>query len=196
MPDGDIFELNVDMTFAGQNCVNVHHFEQAGTDGTGDAREALTTIWVDAFLDDFLALMVDVVTVVQLRCRRIKPTQTQQFIETVGLDGTNADTGMPSGSCPLIRFYTETTGRKGVGGMKLVGASINNVDFGRVNLAYANLMQTFADIFGGNHVDPGSGYTFTPSVYSLIDNVAREIVAGVALTRVRTVHSRQVGVGT
>lgn len=196
MPTGDIYELNVDMELSGQAVTNVHHFRQEGADGTGDPREALANVWDDYFKTTAKTLAVIGLTFVQTRNRQIKPVQTQQFFNNINESGDIPDPGMPTGSCVLIRFYTENAGPKGIGGMKVVGASIDNIEFGRVNVAYANLCQAHADLFGITYTDSGSGFKFIPCVYSQIDNVAREIVLGVVLTRAKTVHSRQVGVGT
>ena len=195
MPDGDVFELSVDLQNAGQNMVNVHHFEQIGTDGTSSWQIALDAVWNLEFRPKFLAVFVTAVAVVQLRMRRIEPTQTQQTIFPIGDNGDILDVGLPTHSAAIVRQYAEPSGRKGIGQVKVTGVPMLQVDEGRVTAAYATDLNAYGAVFDKQFTDAASGYTFVSSVYSQIDNVARRILKAGATSRIKTVHSRQRGVG-
>lgn len=196
MPSGDVYSVSIDQTFQSQNLSNVVHFIQVGSDGTGDARDALATVWEAEFKTTLLACMIGDVEIDQLRIRRIHPTTTQAKIEAINEQGSQSGVGMPVGSCAICRFSTQSSGRKGTGFTKVAGASIDFVQDGRADLAYALLLQAYADEFIQDYTDAGTGYVFHAAVWSKIDLVARPIEIGIALTRIKTIHSRQIGVGS
>jgi hypothetical protein len=183
------------MTFNGQNVTNVQHFTQVGDDGTGDARNAIAQIWDDDFRVTLKAVLNGTVNIVQTRIRRIQPTQTQQLITAIGELGDGSGPAYPTGSCVIIRLMSISSGRKGTGGVKICGMNNTDIALGRLNVAAANKLQTHANVYADTYTDSGSNYVMVPVVYSRIDNVGREILSAVILTRVKTVHSRQVGVG-
>ena len=195
MPSGDVYSMSVDQTLASQALSNVLHFVQVGSDGTGDARAALYSVFDTSFLDALLGCLVSDVDIVQTRIRRIHPTTTQAKITAVGAPGLLVGNPMPVGSCSIIRFSSESSGRKGTGFSKITGARTIDVRDGRVDVVYAVLLQAYADLFPIDYTDAGTGYVFRACVWSSIDLVARKIDIGNALTRVRTIHSRQIGVG-
>lgn len=195
MPDGDIYELTVDQTFSLQNISNVHHFVQIGTDGSGNAREALGDVWETEFKAAFLALVVADLTVVQLRIRRILPTQTQQFITPIIEDGDVAFNGLPPQQCAILRQLGTRSGRKGTGHMKISGVPVTSVENGRITAAYATDMNTLGDVYAETHTDAGTGFTFRAIVLGTSDNVAREIQKAGSTSRIKTVYSRTIGVG-
>lgn len=195
MPDGDVYELNVDQTYTGQNITNVHHFQQVGTDGGGAPLVGLTEIWKDNFQAAFDALVVTGVLTVQLRARQLTPVQTQTFIAAIGNNGDILDKGLPPQQCAILHQQGERRGRKGTGHMKISGVPIANVDAGRINVAYATLMNTLGEEFKHVHSDVATGYSFEAVVFSQIDSVASDILAIGAGSRIRTVYSRSIGVG-
>lgn len=198
MPEGDIYEVNVDQTYNGQNLVNVLHFIQDGTDGSGSAREALGDIWVDNFQLPHLALMVTNVTIVQLRIRKLLPTQTQQFLRTINATGSQIESGLPPQQCAIISQKGQRggpKGRRGAGHMKVSGVPLGATDAGRVNLNYATDMNTLGLVFADKLTDMATGFTFDSCVLSAVDSVARVIVHSGSTSRIRTVYSRSIGVG-
>lgn len=194
MAKDDIYELTVRSIINQQNVVNVHHFKQSQDDGSGSALDALDEIWNAAFKTEFLELLVDTLQVVDISIRRIKPTQTQPTVFAVGSFGTTAIAGLPTHCCAIVRQQAQPDGRKGTGHVKIPAPPITAVESGRVNAAYATLLNTYAENFEAEQVAT-SGYRFDPSVYSQVDNVARKILKARGLARVKTCHSRQIGVG-
>lgn len=195
MPASDIFELNVDMTWNGQNCVNVHHFTQVGADGSGTWQAALQSVWEDNYKAPLLDMMVTAVLVVQTRMRRLFPTQTQQTIVSVAENGDLLDIGVPTHCAVLLRQRGFPTGRKGTGGVKLCGAPAGEVLNGRITVAHAAKVATYGNVSEANIVDGATGYTFRSGVLSQVDDVFRAIEKSQVTPRVVTVHSRQIGVG-
>lgn len=198
MPDGDIFELNVDHTYNGQNLTNVLHFEQDGTDGSGSNLEALELVWFDNFRVPHKALLVDSVNIVQLRARRLFPTQTQQRLLAINESGDVAEIGLPPQQCAILSQKGERggpKGRRGAGHMKISGVPITEVDTGRVSAAYATLMNTLGLVFMAKLTNPISGFTFDSVTLSTVDDVARVIEQSFSTSRIRTVYSRSIGVG-
>lgn len=195
MPVDDIFELNVDMTIGGQNCVNVHHFIQRDVDGTGSAIDALSAVWTADYKTSLLALMVSTVNIVQLRIRHLLPIQTQQTIIAVGSVGTHAGQALPTYLATLLRQRGFPTGRKGTGGVKIVGTPHGEVLNGRITVAYAAKVTTYGNISEADVTDAGSGYVFRSGVLAQSDGSFRAIEKSQVTPRVVTVHSRQIGVG-
>ncbi len=199
MPALDVYECNVDQTFAGQNMVNVLYFQQIGIDGTGDARNAITALWVVHFKDPHLELMVDSATIVQLRVRRVAPTQTQQLLFAVGVAGIQSGEAIPPQQCAILSqkgIRGGVKGRRGAGHMKISAVSVASVDTGRVNTAYAAKMNLLGVPFTQQITDGGSGYKFDSVILSPSDSVARRIISSGSTSRIRTVYSRSPGVGT
>lgn len=195
MPLGDIFELNVDMLFEGQNCVNVHHVLQTTADGTGTWQAALLNRWTTDMEANLLACMVDQVEIVQVRMRRLFPTQTQQTITPRGSFGGIAADPLPPHCCALIRQRGIPTGRKGTGGVKIIGVPRTLVFDGRITTGYAAILETYSLPMEAELVD-GSGYKFRYGVLAQSDDTFRSIEKTRATPRVVTVRSRQIGVGT
>ena len=198
MADGDIYEVNVDQTYAGQNLTNVLHFEQDGTDGTGTARDALEDIWTDNFKVPHLALLVDSLVITQLRIRKLFPTQTQQQILSVAAAGTVVAIGLPPQQCAILgqkAVKGGAKGRRGAGHMKISGVPVAATSNGRVDVAYAGEMNTLGLVFIAKLTDIPTGYTFDSVVLSAIDDVPRVIEQSGSTSRIRTVYSRTIGVG-
>jgi len=198
MADLDVYECNVDQTYNGQNMTNVLHFVQEGTDGTGGARQAIAAIWDDNFAAPHRAVCVAAVTFVQLRIRRLFPTQTQQFISPVGLVGDVLNDGLPPQQCAILSqkgVRGGPTGRRGSGHMKISGVPLTVTDAGRINVNYANDLNTLGLVFVASLTDAPSGYTFSSATLSNVDNVARQITVSGSTSRIRTVYSRSIGVG-
>lgn len=195
MPDGDLYEMNVDLTYAGQNCVNVHHFLQIGADGTGDPRSALHQMWFLKYSAKLQTIMVADVTIVQTRIRQLKPIQTQTLITSAGFAGTHTGDALPPHAACLLRQRGFPTGRKGTGGMKIVGVPTSEVKQGIIEVAYAALVQTYGDLSESNQADGTTGFNWRSCVFSQIDGVPRLIEKSKVTPRIVTVHSRQIGVG-
>lgn len=195
MAAGDIFELSVDQTYTGQNGVNVHHFTQVGADGTGDARTALFNVWNDNYRAALIAIIIADVNIVQVRIRRINPTQTQSLITAVGETGTRTNPGLPPHCAVLVRQRGFSTGRKGTGGTKIWGVSANQVANGRIDTLEADLYTAWGDLSESDITDGGTGYKFRAGVFSASDSSFRVIEKSQVTPRVVTVHSRQIGVG-
>lgn len=195
MPALDIFERSTDMTYGGQNVVNVEHLQQIGADGTGTWQASLFTNWDVAYKPRMRNLMTAQVNIVQVRMRRVLPTQTQQTTTTVNEAGLHAGDGMPPHIASLLRQHGETTGRKGTGGIKFTGIPNTEVLNGRITVAYAALMELYGDQDESDITDGATGYTFRGGVLSQVDDVFRKILKSYATPRVVTVYSRQRGVG-
>ena len=195
MPADDIFERSVDMTYQGQNCVNVEHLQQIGADGTGTWQASLLTNWQVAYKPRLKNVMVAGVNIVQVRMRRLFATQTQQTITTINEAGDHLGDGMPGHCAALLRQRGETTDQKGCGGIKFVGVPNQVVLNGKIVVAYAALMELYGDQDESDITDGATGYTFRGGVLSQIDDVFRKILKCYATPRVVTVHSRQIGVG-
>jgi len=195
MPSNDIYELTVRQLINSQNVSNVHHFKQSGADGSGTGEFALDTIWNAAFKPFYLAVCVNVLQVVDLSIRKIRPVQTQPTVFPVAEFGTDVAAGYPTHSCVILRQFATPAGRKGTGHMKIPSPPITGVNEGRINLVYATQLKVLGDSYEAQHTDVASGYTFDPVVYSQVDNVGRKILKSVPAVRVRTCHSRQIGVG-
>lgn len=195
MAANDVFELSVDMDFGQQNCVNVHHFIQNGVDGTGIWQDALTSVWEDSYEASFLALMTTAVNVVQLRMRRLLPTQTQQTIVSVGELGTHLGASLPTHLACLLRQRGFPTGRKGTGGVKICGVPTSEVLNGKITVAYAAKVTTYGNISEADIVDGATGYSFRSGVLAQSDDTFRAIEKSQVTPRIVTVHSRQIGVG-
>lgn len=198
MPSGDIYEVNLDHTYGGQNLTNVLHFQQDGTDGTGTARDALADIWDDNFKAPHKALLVDSVLLVQLRIRQLFPTQTQQQLVTINETGDVMTNGLPPQQCAILSqkgIRGGPKGRRGAGHMKISGVPVGAVDAGRVNLNYAGDMNTLGLVFADKLTDIPTGYTFDSVTLSNVDNVGRVIEVSGSTSRIRTVYSRSIGVG-
>lgn len=199
MADNDIYECNVDQTLNGHTIVNVLHFQQDGTDGTGSAREALADIWEANFKAPHKALMVTGVLIVQLRIRKLLPTQTQAFFRAIGENGDTLATGLPPQQCAILGQSGERGGpggRRGAGHMKISGVPDSASANGRVNVAYADLMNTLGLVFAAKLTDVPSGYTFDSVILSAVDGVARQIINSGSSSRIRTCYSRTIGVGS
>jgi len=195
MPADDIFELGVDMTHAGQNVSNVHHFKQIGADGTGTWQDALLQIWQDNYKALLKALMVTAVEIIQVKVRKLFPTQTQQQALAVAENGTVLDTGLPPHAAALVRQRAIPTGRKGTGGVKIVGVPTQEVEDGRITVSYRNQLESYGNVSEADITDPTSGYVMRSGVLSKVDNSFRSIVKSMATPRIVTVHSRQINVG-
>jgi len=194
MAKDDIYETTVRQTFAGQNIVNVHHFLQSRVDGSGKAEDALDFLWNNIFKQAHLEICTGDLTIVDISIRRIKPTQTQPTVYPVGAAGLIMSNTLPPQCTVLVRQFAEPAGRKGTGSVKICALPGDEIFEGRVSESYLTLLNTYGSKFLGEVVLP-SAYAFYSAVYSQIDKVARPILKGVGSARVRTVHSRQIGVG-
>jgi len=195
MPANDVFELTVDMTHNGQNLANVHHFTQIGGDGTGTWQDALKQIWIDSYRAALKAMMVTAVNIVQIKVRRLFPTQTQSTTTAIGEAGDIIGVGLPTHAAVLLRQRGFPTGRKGTGGVKICGVPIGAQTAGRLSSAAAALVKTYGDVSESDITDGGSNYTMRAGVLSNVDNVLRKIQKSIVTPRIVTVHSRQVNVG-
>lgn len=196
MPDGDIFEINIDGTIANQNVCNVHHFVQIGSDGTGDARTALHVLWQDTFEPVFLPCLASAYDLVQSRTRRIQPTETQSLVAALAGSGSDIAEPLPTQTCAILRQYGIPAGRKGTGHVKLSPLPITEVEDGRISVAQAILMDTYGDEMIVDQTEVGSGYVFRSGVYSLVDNVLRKIQRYASIGPVKTCYSRSIGTGS
>lgn len=196
MPNNDIFELNVDSTLSGQNLTNTFHLKQTGSDGTGDARTAVNLWWVEHFRAEWLDCLSFQFTEVQTRVRRIQPTQTQALIVADVEPGTIAVETLPPQSCMIIRCHATPSARRGTGHTKLSGATIDSCANGKINNAQRLLNIAFANQLQAGHTEATTGYVFHMGVYSQVDTICRLIEKAEALVRIKTVHSRSVGVGS
>lgn len=194
MPDGDIYEATVQMSFFAQQVVNVHHFVQSGADGAGKAEDAVDVAWANVFKTALRNIMTDDVTINALSIRRIKPTQTQPTVYGYADNGLATGESLPTHCCAIVTQLAEPAGRKGTGHVKIAGVPSDEVKGGRISGDYATDLNTYGDGFEAEIITP-SAYRFFPAVYSQIDSVARPILKAGGRTRVRTVHSRQFGVG-
>ncbi len=195
MADGDIYELTVRQTLNSQNISNVHHFKQVGDDGTGTAEFALDAIWNAGFKDLYKQVVTLLTFITDLSIRQIQTVQTQPTVFPVAESGDDVSTALPTHCCAILRQKAEPDGRKGSGHMKIAGPPITAANEGRINLVYATLLKALGDAYESQHTDVASGYSFDPVVYSQVDQVGRKILKSTPLTRLRTCHSRQVGVG-
>lgn len=195
MPAGDIMELTVDQTYAGQNIANVHHFLQIGPDGTGTWQNALKDIWTAFFEDKFLDMVIDTLEVIQIRLRRLLPTQTQSSIIARGVPGNITGDGLPPHAATLVRQYGEGADRKGTGGSKIAGVPEAAIEEGRISAAQAALMVAWGDVAESDQTDATSGFVFRSGVFRPSDGTIRKIVKSFATPRLVTVRSRQIGVG-
>jgi hypothetical protein len=198
MADGDIFELNIDQTYNGQQMTNVLHFKQDGTDGSGSVLVALGNVWVVNMQSLHLALLVSSLNVDQLRIRKLFPTQTQQFLQAVNLPGDALGDGLPPQQCAILSQQATRGGpggRRGNGHMKVSGVPITAQDSGRINNAYGADMVALGAQFQAKLTDIPTGFTFDSVVLSMVDDVARVIVGSGPTSRIRTVYSRSIGVG-
>lgn len=195
MPAGDIYELNVDATLAGQAITNTFHFLQIGGDGTGDGRIACDNIWPASLETSWLASLCTNYFQTNTRVRRIKPTETQALItNNVGV-GAMVEEALPPQACIILREHATPSGRKGTGHIKISGCPLGDVFEGRINASLSATLTTFATNLGSPITDVATGYVFHASVYSQIDAVARPILNAFPMSRVKTVYSREVGIG-
>lgn len=195
MADQDIFELNVDQRYAGQDVTNVHHFQQQGADGTGPWQTALTSVWSSFYEAVFLNMVINTLEIVQIRLRQLLPTQTQQTISARASFGAIVGDGLPPHCCTLIRQHGEGGTRKGTGGSKITGVPRANVESGRINNAMRILMGLWGDVSENNQTDVATGYVFRSGVFRPADGSFRKIVKSFPTPRIITVRSRQIGVG-
>jgi hypothetical protein len=79
--------------------------------------------------------------------------------------------------------------------VKISGLSFASVDGGRISASLLAIIRIFGQVMEANQTDAGSGFVFRQVVWSIIDSVAREIVQARPTGVVKTVHSRQIGVG-
>jgi len=193
MPANDILEISVDAILNGQNVTNVMRFIQVGVDGSGDARVALANVWVNQFDGPLRNTQVTAVAHQQLRVRRLLPTQTQTIITPNLQPGTLTGVGIPVNQCVVLRFYGTPAGRKGTGNQRMYGIRTISVLDGRIDNGQSTLIQTYAVLFTSTQADI-SGYSFRGVVLGN-DNLARQIERTTPLPRIRTMHSRTVGVG-
>lgn len=196
MPSGDVYELNVDGTLAGQNICNVHHYVQVGTDGTGSAFAALSTLWNDVNKPVFLDCCSDEYDIVRYRVRRLKPIESQTQIFAATGAGTNVAISMPNQICSILRQHAVPLLRRGTGHVKIPAMPITGVEEGRVTVAQAALMQLYGVKMIANQAESGSGYVFRAGVFSQVDEILREIVKIVPMGQVKTVYSRGIGTGS
>jgi len=194
MPDGDIYESSVDGLIASQAVTNVHHSVQIGTDGTGDPRVAVASIWATFFQTAFLNCVVDDYLLTITRTRRLFPTQTQSFVTNVALNGNVVGDPLPTNQCAILRQYGTLTVRKGVGHVKMPGVDDVFVDEGRVNASYVGLAEIFGNVFEVDQTHAASGFVFRSCVLGT-DNVARQIQATKMTGRIKQIRSRTIGVG-
>ncbi len=196
MPDGDVYEINVDGTLDSQNICNVHHFVQVGSDGTGDARAALAVLWNDKFKAKFLDCLSDQYDQTTYRVRQLQPVETQSLVTTAVGQGQVASEPIPTQSCAILRQHAIPSGRKGTGHVKLSGISITHYQEGRITEALQTLLEIFGAVMESNQTESGSGFVFRSGVYSIADSVLRTVVKAVAVGAIKTVYSRQIGVGS
>lgn len=196
MPSGDIYEVNVDATLAGQNVCNVHHFKQIGSDGSGDARTAVANMWNTHFKPEFLLCLTDQFAMTQYRVRRIEPTETQSLITATTGTGALAAEPLPNQSCAILRQLAVPLLRRGTGHVKMSGITIGNVSEGRILDTLKTLIEAYAAKMISDQTDAISGFTFREGVYSTVDQILRIIVRTAVLGTVKTVYSRSIGVGS
>ena len=195
MPANDVYELSIDQLLQGQNLTNVHHCIQIGSDGTGDARAAVTLWWDEHFKENWLDCIVTAVSMVQTRVRRLQPTQTQTLITAATGDGDVLGEGLPSQSCGIIRTYAVPLARRGTGHVKVPGIDIAVTAAGKIDAATESIWNAFAVEMQTDLTETTTGYIFRMGVYSTIDEVLRPIVLAKARPRIKTCHSRSMGVG-
>lgn len=196
MPANDIFELNVDQTLSGQNITNTYHAKQTSADGTGDARTALHLWWVEHFQTEFLNCVSANLATIQTRVRRIKPTETQSLTTAMAANGGQSDEHLPPQSCMIMRQHATPSGRRGTGHVKISGVGVSAVQFGKIDNAQRLLNILFGNEMEAGHTETTTGYVFHLGVYSQVDTICRLIEKAESLTRIKTVHSRSVGVGS
>lgn len=195
MAADDVFAVSLDTQYNGQNCVNVLHFIQIGADGTGTWQAALLSVWEDNFKVPWIALMVGGVNIVQVRMRRLIPTQTQQTITNIGTVGAHTGAGMPTHAAALLRQRGLTTDEKGTGGQKIVGVPVTEVANGRISKAYSDLMVAYGQEGEVDITDGTSQFKFRQVIYNVPLKSSRKVIHSDGTPRIVTVHSRQLGVG-
>ena len=195
MPANDVFELAVDQLIRAQNITNVYHCIQVGSDGTGDARDAVALWWDEHFKENYLDCVVTDLAMVQTRVRRIQPTQTQTTTTAATGDGDILETALPSQSCAILRTYAVPLARRGTGHVKICGIGISSTGNGAIDSSLETTINAFAAEMQQDQTETTTGYIFRMGVYSTIDEVLRPIVLAKARPRIKTVHSRSMGVG-
>lgn len=194
MAAGDIYELSLDMTFDNQAIMNRYHFVQIGSDGTGDPRISVTETWELSFRAAFLNLISDEVAIVQQRCRRVLPDQTQQLVTNDAVAGNVTGDVLPTNCVSILRLYATASGRKGVGFMKIPGVATAFVNEGRINSSYEGIAELFGDPFEVDHTHGGTGYVFRSCILGT-DDVARQVQTARCTSRIKQLRSRTIGQG-
>ena len=194
MPAGDIFELSVDMMFDSQAIMNRYHFVQIGSDGSGDARVSCTEVWDAFFKITFQNLVSDEITIVQKRCRRVLPVQTQQLVSSDGAHGSVTGHVLPTNCVAILRLYGTPSGRKGVGFMKIPGVATAFVNEGRINSSYEGIAELFGDQFEADNTHGGTGFVFRSCILGS-DDVARQVQTARCTSRIKQLRSRTIGQG-
>jgi len=196
MAAGDVYELRLNWLQANQKLATVMHAVQHDGDGTGDGRTAVLGVWGDNLQVPLLALLSSELLLASAQCRKIKPTKTQPFFDTVNDPGTISSEALPPNSCYLINTYGQTTGRKGNGRMYIPGVPRSAQNNGRILSSFVTGLQTWANLLNNVYEGDPSGFHFKFCVYSYADLTARIIRISQLETEIRTLRSRTVGVGS
>jgi len=196
MPANDVYEMAIDHTLAGQNLTSVYHAKQIGVDGTGDGRAAMHLWWEEHFEALFLACVSINLVLVQSRIRQLQAVETQSLITALAGAGGIAIDQLPPQSCAILRTHATPLLRRGTGHVKMSGITVDHTDAGRIDAALFALIAAFGVPMETDKTEATTGYVFHMSVLSQVDDIARPILKTESLTRIKTVHSRSVGVGS
>ena len=195
MAANDVYSLSLDSLYNGQNTVNVMHFKQVGADGTGDARNSLNIMFDITLRTLFEPLFTDETTMVQTRARRLFPTETQTLTGALGDPGTETSNGLPPQCCAILRLVGNRGAGRGSGSLKLGQIGEGFVDEGRVDASYVALAQSLGNQLAQDIVEGTFNWTWRCVIWNPGDNTFITVQAARPATRIRTVHSRQLGVG-
>lgn len=190
MPASDVYELNYDLTYGGQNITTVFHFAQVSADGAGDARDSATLMFFNQFVTPYLTGLNENLISVGTRVRRIFPTQTQAVTSTFTNAGNILNDGLPPNQVGVLRTYGPLSGRRGIGRILVPGLPEEDVKDGRLNvdqITFRNVLSAALEI---DQVDGITAYIWHAAVFSRLDNIARQIDNAGMLTQIKNLRSR------
>lgn len=193
MPIDDVYQLTIDFQLENQNMSNVLHARQTTIDGAGAGEVVLGQIWEANLKDAYKNLLTTDVLVVQTRTRRILQTETQAFIDPINEFGASSPPTMPTHQAAVLRMYGEPEMRKGIGNQRISGFSSLAVESGRVTAGGAIFLNAYGALLADEWTQDGWSFRF--GVFSRIDLICRDILKAGSTSRVKTVYSRQIGVG-
>lgn len=196
MAQNDIFQLRVNYQLSGQKLVNVMHFRNSDSTGTGDERQGLAAAFIQHLVPPLKACLSDQVLIHSVSVKGVGAAKSQYIDVSVSENGSVTADPLPTNIAVAITTYANGKGPQYRGRFYLPGCPEIYVSLGIVGDTLIGLLATLADLLNDQLTDPLLGYKFNMCIWSEAHTQIRDVSYSEPQYRSRSLYSRTIGVGS